>query len=744
MVFSIRQLFLVRCFIGTTILLSITGIASAQQHVALQRLKGQVQLDGLSNEEAWQSIQPLPLVMHQPTHEGTMTERTELRIAYDSDYIYLAGRCYDSNPNAIQANSLTRDGMNPSDDFFGFVLDTFNDNENALAFFTTPAGLREDWAIFNDAESQTGFPFNSSWSTFWDAATVRTEEGWFSEMRIPFSSLRFQDDQGRVVIGLIAWRYIARKNEVQVFPNIPPKWNFSVLKPSVAQDVVLEGVYSRNPVYITPYIVGGAGMSNDLNDAETEYIRSDSRKRELGVDVKYGLTSNLTLDLTLNTDFAQVEADDQQVNLTRFSLFFPEKRLFFQERSSIFDVGMGGPNQLFYSRQIGLSEDEGPVRIYGGARVVGRVGSWDLGFLNMQTAKSVDLPAENFGVLRLRRQVFNENSYVGALLTSRVGNDGSYNYAYGLDGIMRIVGDDYLVLNWAQTFDDELIRPKYFKGLKAARARVQWEKRTSLGFGYEFNLSFAGPDFDPAMGFAPRVNYYRIGDRIFYGWLPGESSTVQTHNLSLTANTFFSNNDGSIESFEIGPEWNIGFKSGAFGRIALKAIKEVLTEEFELTDDITIPIGGYRFFNASCMYQTPWGGLVRSGFNLDVGSFYDGSRLSIGLQPVWSVSRYFELGGEYQFNKIRLPDQNLNAHLGRMRVKISFSTELSATTFLQLNTGAHNASINVRLRYNPREGNDLYLVYSEGLNTDRFRSYPIAPASDNRAVLLKYSHTFQF
>jgi hypothetical protein len=684
--------------------------------------------------------------MHAPTHERTPTERTEIRLAYDDEYLYAAASCYDSEPERIHANSLTRDGLNPSDDSFGLVLDSFNDNENALVFITTPAGLREDWAVANDAVPQLNpFPFNSSWSTFWDVAVSRSDSGWFVELRIPFSSLRFQDRDGYVTMGLIVWRYIARKNEVHCFPNIPPKWDWAIIKPSVAQKVSLEGLYSKNPVYVTPYVLGGTGYSYDLNDVETKYLRTESRRREVGLDLKIGLTSNITLDLTLNTDFAQVEADDQQVNLTRFSLFFPEKRLFFQERSSIFDVGMGGPNRLFYSRQIGISE-EGPVRLYGGARLVGRIGEWDLGVLNIQSAPSVELPSENFGVLRLRRQILNDHSTVGFLTTSRVGNDGSYNYTYGLDGIVRLGKDDYLLLNWAQTFDDEIGQTKVSSFMQKARSRVQWERRSTVGFGYEISLSHAGEHFDPAMGFAPRVDYTRIGDRIFFGWLPGEDSPLFHHTLSLVANAFYRNSDGSLESSELGPQWNFNFKSGAFGFLYAKAFSERLEEEFKLSDEVMVPVGRYSFWNAGAMYQTPWGSLLRSGFTVDGGSFYDGSRLSFGLSPVWSISKHIEVGADYQYNQIRFRGrgQSLHAHLMRMRMKATANTELSATMFVQVNTASDQLILNVRFRYNPREGNDLYFVYNEGINIDRYARTPPPPHTETRAMILKYSHTLQF
>lgn len=303
----------------------------------LFRVKGLVALNGMSDEPAWEGIEPLPVVMHIPNFGNIPSERTEILMAYDDDFLYIASRLYDSEPSKIQAPSKKRDSMMPSNDWFGIIIDTFNDKENALAFFTTPAGLRMDATVFNDAQGE--FPINVSWNTFWDVKTVCNGEGWFVEMCIPLSSLRFQDKDGRVVMGLITWRYIARKNEIDIFPAIQQDWGmWSAWKPSQAQEIVLEGVYSRKPLYIAPYVLGGIGQSFELNDPETAYQRIDDPTNELGLDIKFGLTSNLTLDITVNTDFAQVEADDEQINLTRFSLFFPEKRLFFSRALKHFRI----------------------------------------------------------------------------------------------------------------------------------------------------------------------------------------------------------------------------------------------------------------------------------------------------------------------------------------------------------------------------------------------------------------------
>lgn len=709
--------------------------------LVLSRINGPVTLDGLSNELAWEGIEPFPVVMHMPNFGAEASERTEILVAYDDDFLYVAGRLYDREPSKIQANSKQRDSQDPSSEWFGIVIDSFNDKENALAFFTTPSGLRWDAAIVNDARDPV---YNLNWNTFWDVATEYNNDGWFVEMRIPFSSLRFQDKNGRVVMGIILRRYIARKSEHIIFPVVPPNWgSYSFFKPSQAQEFVLEGIYSRKPLYLAPYVLGGLGQSFELNKVEMAYQRIENLKHEAGLDVKYGLTSNLTLDVTLNTDFAQVEADDQQINLTRFSLFFPEKRMFFQERSSNFDFNFetSEPNRLFYSRRIGIHEGK-LVRIYGGARLVGRVGPWDLGFLSMQTAQTEDLPSENFGVFRIRRQVFNPYSYIGVISTSRIGIDGTYNAAYGLDGIIRVFGDDYLTIKWAQTF--ETGQENNPLSLDPARIRFNWLRRTIKGFSYGLSYSRAGADYNPGLGFEMRENYSRIATGLFYGWIPSKKSPLFSHQVSLTSTLFLRNADGEIESAEIGPGWQFRTKSGWGGEIAPQFFYENVPESFSLSDDAEVQEGRYSFYGLNCELSTAPGKPIYTNAALDVGSFYDGWRTSLGLTPRWNIFSNLELSGTYQFNRVTFPDrdQQFTAHIARLRALYMLSTKFSATVFIQYNSAIDAVIANIRLRYNPREGIDLYLVYNEGLNTNRHRQDPTPPFTSNRTVMLKYTYTF--
>ena len=442
----------------TMLVLCSTGgdrAVAAQEHlqppIEIKRLDGTIDFDGMPFEEAWEAIEPFPMTQHLPNYGSEPTERTEVRITYDDKYIYLGGRLYESDPEGIHPATYQRDRLGLAGDWMIMTLDPHNDKENGLLFGTSPAGNRTDVWFANDTEGDR--PVNADWNAFWDAQVGRNAEGWFAEIRVPFSTLRFEpDEEGRVVMGMILFRWIARKQEAHLFPAIPPNWQWAHYKPSQAQEVVFRDIEPERQVYVTPYVLGGTERRMELLSDGEGYAHSDHPAYEVGVDAKVGVAGHLTLDLTLNTDFAQAEVDDQQVNLTRFSLFFPEKRQFFQEQRGAFDFSTGQVDRVFHSRRIGLQAGE-PVRIYGGARLVGRTGPWELGFLNMQTAATEGRGSENMGAYRVRRRVLNRYSHLGAIVTNRITKEGDVNTVFGADAQVRFTDADYAILSWAQSYD---------------------------------------------------------------------------------------------------------------------------------------------------------------------------------------------------------------------------------------------------------------------------------------------------
>ena len=726
----------------------VVASLSAQDNLLLiPKVKGII-FDGRVDEPLWDTVSPLPLVQYEPHAGAAPTEKTEIRLAHDDKYLYGSIRAFDSDPNGIRGNSLYRDRLAGSD-HFEILLDAFNDNETAYVFSTTPSGIRNDVAITNDATGGTissGGWLNRDFNTFWDAEVFINDQGWFAEIRIPFSSLRFQDQGGKVIMGLSVQRKIARKVERLVFPPIPPKTDWAFLKPSLAQKIVIEGVKPTQTVYVTPYALGGITSTNQLNATQSGYTKNRDAQGDIGGEVKFSITNNLTMDFTVNTDFAQAEADDQLVNLTRFSLFYPEKRQFFQERAGIFDFRTGGLSRLFFSRRIGLTEAGQPVPIYGGVRLVGRLKTWDLGVLNMQTQKMGQIPSENFGVVRLRRRVFNDNSFAGGMLTTRLGADGSRNIAYGIDGLIRAFDDDYLTVQWAQTFDDLDRENHPIENFNSGRLALELNRRRRAGFGYTLGTILSGSNYNPGLGFVDRSDFKFFTFALSQTWLyPGESSFIWQR-IQVSGNTYLNNRDNQVLSAEVGPEWSFSTRGLNSGSVGVKWLYEDLLEDFQLADGISVPVGDYSFVRLMASYQMAFERLLKTGVKLETGRFYDGWLHSIILTPSWYASKHFELGLEYAYNRADFSDreQQFDIHIIRLRIGTAINNKISTNALVQFNSEASLFTANIRFRYNFREGNDLWIVFNEGINTDRGRFYPRLPISDNQSVLIKYLHTLQF
>lgn len=729
--------------------------SSLKDAVIISKFDQQVSFDGIPDEKAWEEIAPLNMVMHSPVFGKDPTEITDARIGYDDKYLYIGARLRYRDATLITSASLKRDYMGMGGDWFGIILDTYNDKENGLAFFTSPDGLRFDASIQRDAvvPMPNQLPMNISWNTFWDVVTKKGHDGWSAEMRIPFSSLRFQDKNGEVRMGLIVNRWMPAWNETDLFPAIPPNWGqVSFMKPSQAQEVVLHGVKPSEPVYLTPYLLTGLESTTELNSTGTGYDRTDKPKFEPGLDLKYGLANNMIMDVTVNTDFAQVEMDDQQVNLTRFSLYLPEKRMFFLEQASIFDFSFGGNSNLFYSRRIGLSDDGEPVRIYGGARMTGRVGKWELGFLDMQTAglmeknssgvKEEKLPSENFGVLRFRRQVINDNSYVGSMLTGRIGANGNYNLAYGLDGIFRIFGDDYIDLKWSQTYET---RVKNSSIDDHSRIAARWERRARKGLGYYLGYSRSGIHYNPGVGFEMMDNFSSVRANLRYGWIPVEDKRLYSHSPEIRFMLMNYIDDGSLMSLNYEPGWSFTTKSQWEGHFGVVYNVENLRDTLVLLEDeVYINPGEYKFANFTGMVMTPASKPFYLIIRNTIGRFFDGTRFSVYLEPTWNVSKHLEFGVTGNFDRLNFSSGNLSATNQILGVKAVYmlNTALSFSSYIQYNTAVNEVLTNLKFRYNPREGNDLYVVFNEGRNTYLDRENPRLPVYSYRSLLLKYTYTF--
>ncbi len=712
-----------------------------EETISITKLNGDIKLDGKVDEKEWEKITPLPLTMHWPNYQGQMTESTEIRVAYDNEFLYVGAVCQDTEPDKIQATSFQRDNLSQSMDHVTIILDPYDDNENSLIFAVTPTGSRTDMAVKNDAQGNS--PISDSWNSYWVADATMDEKGWQAEIKIPFSSLRFQVIDNKVNMGIIAYRYIPRKREMQTFPAIRPDWGFwSFAKASQAQTGSFNGIQNKRPWYVSPYLLGGMGHHHEENEAGS-YEKFNDNNLQVGLDVQHAFSDNLNADFTINTDFAQVEADNQVVNLSRFSLFFPEKRRFFLERASIFDFKFDQSNNMFYSRKIGIIDGE-MIPLWGGVRLAGRFDKWDIGVLNMQSRETDEFVSENFGVVRVRKNVFNPRSYMGGMMTSRIGTDGHKNFAYGVDGIFNVFKQDYLQVNFAQTYDTN--DTSSIKAIDKSRIYLMWENRIINGFGYKFSYSNVGEEYKPGIGFERRQNFSQFGDRVFYSWFAPEESKLRQTTITAFGGISINNSTRDVETSSIGLRTSWTWDRNNELNIALENFNDDVPEAFDLSDEITINPGKYTNYSIGLFYSTPPVGLIRLETEANAGTFYGGDLISYSIAPEFIFSKYFQMSAFYQFNHITFNslDKKFKSHIARLNMITSFNVKFSISGFIQMNTLHDISAFNFRFRYNPVDGNDLYFVYNETINNDPLSVDPHLPVSDNRAIMVKYIHTFRW
>jgi len=722
----------------TFIIITSVNLIAQEQVLKIKKTNATIIIDGMVNEAVWNDIAPLNIIQFSPNGGEQATQKTEIRITYNDKYLYLSGRLYDDEPDKIVANVKKRDHATKNTEWSGFLIDSYNDNENGLGFFVTPTGARFDVAISNDFVGPN--TFNVSWNGYWDAASTRTELGWFTEIRVPFTSLPFEVKDGKVFMGIKAWRYFARNNETDLFPpsdlSKGDEW-----KVSLAQTIVLEDIENRNPIHLTPYVLAGLEKLTTLSETSQQYEANDNFKKELGLDTKIALNSNVTLDLSVNTDFAQVEADNQQINLTRLNLFFPEKRLFFQERAGLFNFNFGSSDKLFHSRKIGIVDGK-QTRIYGGARLIGKVGKWEAGALSMQTAPQGILNSENFGVFRLRKNILNENSSIGLILTNRSDFKGNYNSVYGLDATIRVFDENYLSLRWAQSFENE--KENKISSLDPTKLFLEISKRSQKGFVYTINYGRTGLDYKPAMGFELRENYSQLNYDFSYNKFPDRRSKLRKFGLYINGSHTRGNTSKELESRNLKLGFKVATNSGWETDLNFNMDREILSTPLSLPGGIELIEGLYNFNSIYAYVETPPANKLRYSINFGTGNFYSGKKTTFAVSPSINITPDLLLEATYAYNLLKFSSLNIseNIQLSSFSILYTYSTKLTLNALVQHNNVSKTILGSFRLRYNPKEGNDFYLVYNGNRNQDRNRLVPMLPINSAQIILLKYSYTF--
>jgi Domain of unknown function (DUF5916) len=711
--------------VAAATLIALAAAVAAQADVApkltVPRLDAPVVVDGTPHEDAWASVTPLALTNLYPSFGSPLTESTEIRIAYDARYLYASIRAFDSEPSRVLATTLYRDRW-VSDDEFVVILDTFSDGQNGAMFLVTPAGVRVDNQLTNDAVPGRGPWMNRDWNVVWDAAARMTPEGWFAEMRIPFSSLNVRAVDGEVRMRLKTYRYIRRKGENQMFPPTRPDAGAAPhFQPSLGAPVVLHGVQAARPVLVSPFLTARAATA----------ARGPATTRvDAGLDARWSPTSGTMVDATINTDFAQVEVDDEQLNLTRFSLFFPEKRPFFQERAGLFSVSTGGVSNVFYSRRIGLDDGGRPVPLRAGVRVGARAAGWDIGLLNAWTGSAADDGDTNLGVVRAQRAL-GAATMVGAMVTHAVGADAG-NVTWAMDGSSRLGKTGRLTWVWAQSADEQR-----GSGGEAGRAYLRVQRDVEQGLAASAEYRWSGRDYAPGLGFVPIGDFHEAIVSARQRWREPSWRRVRSHGWNAGATARVRRSDDGVDELNARAEWNVEMSNNLFGGVRGQVQREDIAQPFPLLGTAVVRPGRYDQTWGSAFLFTPEDRKLRGSFTAEAGSFYGGRRSTLRLSPLWNQSRHFEVSADIDRTVADLPGQGrVSATVVRGRLRLAASRRWLGDFFVQRNTSRRLTSLNGRLRLNLSEGHDLWLV------VDGADGPGLTPDGGAASMTLKYVRLF--
>ena len=698
---------------------------------------GSLDLDGRLDEGFYETVAPVSgFVQGVPDAGAPATEKTEAWVFYDGDHIYVAARCYDSAPESQWvANEMRRDTSQlRQNDTFAVMFDTFYDRRNGMAFYVNPIGGFSDFAITDE-----GNP-NMDWNPVWEVRTGRFEGGWTVEMEFPFKSLRYQPGTDQVW-GIQLRRAVRRKNEWAYLTPIPASVGGSqgIFRVSDAGTLVgIEAPGGARNLEIKPY-----GISSVTTNNNSDPRISNDPDGEFGLDVKYGITQNLTADFTYNTDFAQVEVDEQQVNLTRFSLFFPEKREFFLEGRGLFDFGRGGGGRrggggptptVFFSRRVGLERGQA-VPILGGGRLTGKVGSLSIGAVNIQTddAPGVGALSTNFTAVRVKQDIL-RRSQIGGIFTgrsvSRVG-DGS-NEVYGLDAAFSF----YENVNFASYF-----ARSQTPGLDGNDVSYQTQFSYNADrYGVSVDHLLVGDNFNPEVGFLRRDDFRRSFASFRFSPRPRSIRVVRQFRWQGSLN-YIENGAGDVETRESQFEFNTEFENSDQLGVTFTQAFELLVDPFRIASGVTIPVGGYSFADTRLQYTLGGQRKVSGNVSFQRGEFFGGTITAVGYsRGRVELTRKLSVEPSISINRVDLPQGLFTTRLASGRLTYTFNPRMSFSGLLQFNSSNDSLSSNLRFRWEYQAGSELFLVYSDQRDTGLGGT----PLLENRAVVFKVNRLFRF
>ena len=684
-------------------------------------------VDGTLHDPLWQSANPIPDFRQREPHEGEPpTEKTEVRILYTRHAVYFGIYCYDSKPSRIVATELRRDVSQDLDDHFEILIDSNHNRRGAYVFEINPLGTQNDGLIVEEQGDTNGGDFDRGWDGVWTSEARITPDGWTATIQIPFTTLNFTQSSD-VVWGLNLKRFVRRKNEEDLWSAY--RRTFGITKVSEAGELRgIKDIGSGRLFIVKPY---GLARYDKQTGQDPKFPLTG------GVDIKYGLTSKLVLNLTGNTDFADTEVDLEPFNLTPFKVFIPEKRQFFLENAGIFNFDIGDQDQLFFSRQIGIDPITGQqVPISGGARLTGTFGRLELGVMEVDTRSSGPNPYANYAIARLKESLW-AGSYIGVMgIDKRSGNVlDSFNQTGGLDTRLVFFKDWFVDAHMAGTRS-----PGYATGASDVGASLSYRSNWLDGIVERRKI---GPNFNPEVGFIERTDSnetygnltFKVRPKItgvrelqFEGFIlhaPDTRNVVQTQEWQGTFRAEF--NNGGYTDDDIADVFT-----------------QRITTPFHIYKNVFIPNGLYHFARHQLTYGSGQDRRFTYNFFERFGGYYGGTLNEFRVRANYRPTAKFSISASETWDRFRLPlpNGNFSVVLASLQANYSFTRFLTFTSLLQMDTSNTQAvSANLRLRYNYRPDSDLYIIYNVGT---QFAS--IAPANPPQVretrFAVKYTYSF--
>lgn len=685
-------------------------------------------IDGeVINDPVWNNVKAFGnMVQIQPNSGNPASEKTDIRIAYSDTYLYISAVCYDAEPDKLVVADARRDATLDNTDAFLFILDTYKDNQNGFVFGTNSIGVEYDGQVDNEgqgnfnANRQQGGTiggFNLNWDGSWIVKTSVGDYGWSAEFAIPLRTIRFQAGRDW---GINFRRNIRKTNEIVYWAPLPVGMNLYRL--SMAGTLTGLDLKSPGNLKAIPYVLGS--VSRDVAAGDDGY----TFKPEIGGDIKYSVTPSLTLDLTYNTDFAQVEVDDQQVNLDRFNLFFPEKRPFFLENAGQFTVGSPGEVDLFFSRRIGIAEDGSIVPIIGGARLSGKINRTNIGLLSMftdETAEGLE-NGNNFTVGRVNHE-FKGRSALGGTVVSRFGTGVSndYNHTMAVDGKLGIGQKARFSGFYARsTGPEDLNREHSYK----LQADYNWNNLELRGAYTE-----VGEGFNPEVGFLFRSAFRKPEFLILYHYRPKNQNAKILELRPHVSWRGFWNFDNFLETSFLHVDNHWEFKSGMEIHTGVNFTTEGVVIPFEIADDIFVPAGTYNHSESQIVFWTNPSKPVSINVRSVIGGSFGGYRYVESGTLAFRLGDKFNSEFTYLYNQYNLPYGDFKANIFRNRTSYSFTPNIYIQSLIQNNNVRDLWSVNLRLGWLQRANTGLFVVYNHNIQSGE---------TLNNSFIVKYTRMF--